>query len=86
MQQKISPGLVAAIIIVVVGIAAFFGWRTMSGGPNGDVTNQTIQHWQDAKNAAMSHKPTSREEAAKMGAPVGGGAPMGAAPMSGPPR
>ncbi len=45
MNQKISGGAAVALIIVAVALIAFFGYRYFSGGPNGDVTQQSINHW-----------------------------------------
>ena len=83
MKQKIPPGVVVAVIVVVLAGVAYFGWYYMSGGRNGDVTAQTINHWQEMKNQALAHKMNSPAAAAKAGAPMAG-APAGGAPMSAP--
>lgn len=90
MKQKVGPGLVAGALILVVAVVAYFGWRTVTGGPNGDVTSQQIKHWQEVRAQSNAQK-MSMSGAAKMGAPVsarpGGseGAPVSAAPMGGAP-
>src|SRR5579859_1406672 len=84
MKQKIPAGVFVAVLVIVVIGVLYFGWRTVSGGPNADVTQDSIKHYQALAAQEAAHKPTSREEAAKAGAPVGaagGGAPMGSAPM-----
>lgn len=89
MKQNISMGAVVAVIVIVVLGVAYFGWRSMSGGPNGDMTQENINRYQASKNQAMANKPTNREEAAKAGAPMAAPPTSGSAnpfnpPASGP--
>jgi len=88
MKQKIPTSVVvAAIVVLVVGVL-YFGWRTIKGGPDADVTEASIKHWQAAKTQAMAHKPTSAAEAQQSGAPItvlpGGAASRGNAPAGAP--
>src|SRR5579871_4920487 len=46
MSQKIPTGVVVAVIALVVVVAAYFGWRTLSGGSSGDITQEKIQYYQ----------------------------------------
>jgi hypothetical protein len=85
MKQKIPTGVVVAILVIVVVGVLYFGWYTISGGPNGDVTQESIKHYQAMVAQARAHKPTSPQEAARSGAPIMGGPPPGSAPMGRPP-
>lgn len=89
MKQKLPGGVIVAVLALVAACIAFFGYRTVTGGPNGDVTQESIKHWQSVRAQENSQKPSSAADAAKVGAPMSGGAPSSAsrygAPMSGPP-
>ncbi len=47
MKQNISGGVAVVIIIIVVVVALVFGWRHYAGGSDGDVTQETINRYQD---------------------------------------
>lgn len=49
MSKSIPPGVAAAIIIIVVILALFFGYRFITGGPNADVTQENLKHWQQLR-------------------------------------
>lgn len=83
MSQKIPTGVVVAVIALVVVVAAYFGWHTLSGGSSGDITQEKIQYYQSQVKKQQEHKFTSPQEAAKAGAPMGSAvpiAPSGSAP------
>jgi len=50
MKEKISPAVVVAVLVVVGIVVAYFGWRKVSGGPDADVTQETIKRYQDMSN------------------------------------
>ena len=90
MKQKIPTGVVVAVVVIVVVGVLYFGWHTISGGPNADVTQQTISHYQAMVAQEKAHKPTSPQDAARAGAPMGsmgapGGPASGSARPGGPP-
>ena len=76
MAQKLPTGVVVAVIALVVIVAAYFGWRTLSGGPNGDITQAKIKYYDEQQKKQEANKFTSRQEAAKAGAPMGSGVPV----------
>lgn len=78
MAQKLPTGVIVAIIALAVIVAAYFGWRILSGGPNGDITQYKIRYYDEQQKKLQAHKFTSPQEAAKAGAPMG--AAMPAAP------
>jgi len=83
MAQRIPAGVIVAVIVLVVVITAYFGWRVVSGGPNGDITQYKIQYYDEQQKKLQGHKFTSPQEAAKAGAPMGAAvpaAPAAAAP------
>jgi hypothetical protein len=46
MKEKISGPVAVAIIVVVAVLVVYFGWRKVSGGPDADVTQETINRYQ----------------------------------------
>ena len=76
MKQKLSPGVIVAVIAFVVVVVAYFGWRTLSGGPNGDITQDKIKYYDEQQKKQEAHKFTSPQDAAKSGAPMGSSVPM----------
>ncbi len=85
MKQKLPAGVIVAVIVVVVIALAYFGWRTLSGGPNADITQEKINFYDAQVKARQAHKISSPQEAAKAGAPMMPNAmpPGGAAPGGG---
>jgi len=77
MAQKIPPGVIVAVIVLVVLIAAFYGWRTLRSG---DITQAKIQYYDEQQKKMNANKYSSPQEAGKAGAPMGsasGAAPTG---------
>jgi hypothetical protein len=48
MKKDLPVGVVVGVVVVVLALALFFGYRWMSGGPNADVTAQNLAHWKQA--------------------------------------
>ena len=48
MNMKISPAVAVIIVIIVVGIVVAFGYKTVTGGKDADVTQQVIDHYKQA--------------------------------------
>ncbi|HLI47116.1 MAG TPA: hypothetical protein VKV18_00285 [Chthonomonas sp.] len=69
MKQNISPGVAIAIIVVAIILALFFGYRYISGGPNADVTQENLKHWQQLR----QHPPASTAQPGKPGAGTSAG-------------
>jgi hypothetical protein len=76
MKKNVSGGVIAIVILVAAVIIGFFGFRFVSGGPNGDITQSRIQYYQDksAKSAAGSGSQAPRN------APISGGSQYPSAP------
>ena len=53
MKQNVPVGVAVAIIVVVALAIFFFGYRHVTGGPNADVTQQSIAHWKQAADAQL---------------------------------
>lgn len=78
MKQKI-PGAVAVVIAIIAGVLVLmFGWRKVSGGPDADVTQETINRYQGMSNKTFGGGATSGggPSQATHGAPPAG-APAG---------
>lgn len=58
MKQTMPPGVVAAILVVVVLIVGFFAYRTFIGAnPNvSNISPQQLKAMQDNKRAAMTER------------------------------
>jgi hypothetical protein len=82
MAKSLLIGVLVAVIALAVVVAVYFGWRVVTGGPNGDITQEKIQYYDEQQKKLQAHKPTSPQEAAKAGAPMGA---MPAAPPAGAP-
>ncbi|HLK56338.1 MAG TPA: hypothetical protein VKU00_07225 [Chthonomonadaceae bacterium] len=76
MKQNLSPGVIVAVIALVAVVLAYFGWRTLRGGPNADITQDKIKYYAEQKQKRQEHKFSSPQEAAKAGAPMGTAVPV----------
>ncbi|CEK19790.1 hypothetical protein CWRG_02619 [Chthonomonas calidirosea] len=63
MKQNVSPGVAIAIIVIAIILAIFFGYRYISGGPNADVTQENLKHWQQLR----QHPPTQTAQPGRPG-------------------
>jgi hypothetical protein len=84
MAKSLPIGVIVAVIALALVIAAFFGWRVLSGGPNGDITQEKIKYYDEQQKKQQEHKFSSPQDAAKAGAPMGSGVPV-APPAAAPP-
>src|SRR5690242_1707927 len=89
MKQKIPPGVVVvALILVIIGVC-WFGWHTVNGGRDHDVTFETIQYYQGLRAQMNAQHATNMGDAAKKGGPSYGTqasqSPGGAPGMQGAP-
>jgi len=89
MKRKIPPGVVVAVLILVLLGICWYGWRTVRGGPNGDVTAETIKYYQGLRAQMNAQHATNKGEAAKKGGPAyatqASPSPGGASGMQGAP-
>jgi len=49
MKQSIPPGAIAVVLVVIVAVAVFLGYRYMNGGADGDVTQARINMYKNAR-------------------------------------
>jgi hypothetical protein len=47
MKEKISPAVVVVVLVIVGIVVAYFGWRKITGGPDADVTQESINRYQN---------------------------------------
>ena len=47
MKQKIPAGAAIAIVVIIGVLIVFFGWRKVTGGADADVTQETINRYQN---------------------------------------
>jgi len=50
MKQTIPAAAGIAIAIIIGVLVLYFGWRKVSGGPDADVTQETINRYQNMVN------------------------------------
>jgi len=74
MNMKISPAVAVIIVVIVVGIAVAVGFKAVSGGPDADVTQQVIAHYNQAKTTPPPAAPgmNSRRDSGAGSPTVGG--------------
>ena len=47
MKQKIPVGVAIAIVVIIGVLVVYFGWHKVTGGADADVTQETINRYQD---------------------------------------
>src|SRR5579863_5890606 len=55
-MAKLPAGVIVAVIALAVVVIAYFGWRTLSGGPNGDITQNKIKYYDAQQKKLEAHK------------------------------
>lgn len=45
MKKSIPVSVVIASVVILILILGYYGWHTLSGGPNADATQANIDYW-----------------------------------------